>query len=362
LGLYQGKIVKQTLVQYLRDPVTGEPLSLIDAATAYAESIEWGVLRAESGAMYPIVEGVPVLLCREMLSDSQKGPATSFSFTRARATNYTSTTNEDDTQGYLDRYGFEATEGLASFLAAKTMILDAGSARRRYADLYARNSRATVFGIDISHGILNAYRDLGHIPNLHWIQADVANLPFPKGSFDFIGCDEGLHHTPDTRASLNRLLEHLAPGGHIAFRVDKRNGPVREFCDDHIREQTVKMSPEECLKVSEAITRLGKALSELRVTIDIPEEIPILGIRAGKQDLQRFISWNMLRCHWDETLDWESNVIKNFDWYHPLFAHRHTPEEVKGWCEEAGLLIRHFDVEECGISVLGEKPDAAART
>ena len=236
------------------------------------------------------------------------------------------------------------------------MILNAGSARERHADMYARNSPAAVFGIDISDGVLNAYRDLGHIPNLHWIQADLVSLPFPKGFFDFIGCDKGLHHTPDTRASLNKLLEHLAPRGHIAFYVDKRKGPAREFCNDHIREQTVKMTPEDCLAVSEAITRFGKALSELRVTIDIPEDIPILGIRAGKQDLQRFIHWNMFACHWDDTLDWESNVIKNFDWYHPLHAHRHTPEEVKAWCEQAGLSIQHFDVEESGICLLYTSP------
>ena len=27
-----------------------------------------------------------------------------------------------------------------------------------------------------------------------------------------------------------------------------------------------------------------------------------------------------------------SNVITNFDWYHPLHAHRHTPEELRAWC------------------------------
>ena len=83
--------------------------------------------------------------------------------------------------------------------------------------------------------------------------------------------------------------------------------------------------------------------------------IPMLGIKAGKQDLQRFIYWNMFKCYWNDTMDWDANVITNFDWYHPLHAHRHTPEEVRGWCAAEGLAIEHFDEQESGISVRAKK-------
>jgi hypothetical protein len=55
-------------------------------------------------------------------------------------------------------------------------------------------------------------------------------------------------------------------------------------------------------------------------------------------------------------MDWTSNVITNFDWYHPLHAHRHRPEEVRAWCAEERLAVEHFDVVESGISVLARKP------
>ena len=109
------------------------------------------------------------------------------------------------------------------------------------------------------------------------------------------------------------------------------------------------------MRVAESITKLGKALSDLKVTIDVPEAIPILGIPAGKQDIQRFIYWNMFKCYWNDTMDWDANVITNFDWYHPLHAHRHTPEEVRAWCAEEGLEIVHLDVQESGVSVLCRK-------
>jgi hypothetical protein len=63
----------------------------------------------------------------------------------------------------------------------------------------------------------------------------------------------------------------------------------------------------------------------------------------------------MFKCYWNDTMDWDANVITNFDWYHPLHAHRHTPEEVQRWCAEENLHIEHFDVQESGISVLARK-------
>lgn len=347
--------MKQTLVEILRDPVTGERLTLINAAPAGSDTIESGALRSPSGTEYPITEGVPVLVRPDQFAEGQKETVDSFSWKWTKAKNYRSATNAHYIQWYLDRYGFRTEEALSAFLKNKKTILDAGTAHGRDAEMYARNASATVFGIDISYGIRNAYRDLRHIQNLHLIQADLTRLPFPNGFFDFIGCDQVIHHTPNTHESLKHLIDHLAPGGHIAFYVYKKKGPVREFCDDHIRAQAVNMSPEECLKMSEAITKFGKALSDMKITIDIPEDIPILGIKAGKQDLQRFIYWNMFKCYWNDTMDWESNVITNFDWYHPLHAHRHTPEEVQGWCKEGGLEIVHFDVQESGISVLAQK-------
>jgi hypothetical protein len=115
------------------------------------------------------------------------------------------------------------------------------------------------------------------------------------------------------------------------------------------------MSPEDCMKFSEQMTKLGKALSDLKVTIDVPEDIDLLGIKAGKQDIQRFIYWNVFKCYWNDTMDFHSNVITNFDWYHPLHAHRHTRAEVERWCAEEHLSIRHIDEQESGISVLAQK-------
>jgi SAM-dependent methyltransferase len=346
--------MKPTLVEFLRDPVSGEPLTLSDAKYDGTEIVS-GKLSSAGGSTYPIDGGVPALVRADQFAEGQKETVDSFSWKWQRATNYRSSTLGHYLQWYLDRYGFGTEAKLAEFLASKTRILDAGTAHGRDAEMYSRNTKAQIFGLDISYGVRTAYKDLGGVANLNFVQGDLTRLPFAPGSFDFIGCDQVIHHTPSTRESLGHLVTRLASGGHICFYVYKKKGPVREFCDDHIRAQTVHMSPDDCLKVSEAITKFGKMLSDLKLTIDVPEDIPILGIKAGKQDLQRFIYWNMFKCYWNDTMDWDSNVITNFDWYHPLHAHRHTKEEVEAWCREEQLGIEHMDIQESGISVRARK-------
>ncbi len=347
--------MKRTLVEALRDPVTGETLTLRDAVPTEGAEVLEGELVAPSGHAYPVVGGVPMLVRADRFAEGQKETVDSFSYKWDHAKNYRTATEGHYVSWYLQRYGFGDAAGLARFLEGKRTILDAGTAHGRDAKQYVEGSSATVYGIDISSGIRNAYRDLATIDRLHLVQADLGRLPFAPGFFDFIGCDQVIHHTPDTRASVAHLVTRLAPGGHLAFYVYRKKGPVREFCDDHIRASTVHMSPEDCMRVSEAITKFGKALSDMKITIDVPEDIPLLGIKAGKQDLQRFLYWNMFKCYWNDTMDWESNVITNFDWYHPLHAHRHTREEVTAWCAEEGLTIEHLDEQESGISVLARK-------
>lgn len=346
--------MKPSLLPHLRCPITGAPLT--HQGPTAADEIREGALLAPDGTRYPVERGVPYLLDPAQFKPGQAETVDSFSSKWQLARNYRTQTREHYVAWYLERYGFGDINGLARFLQDKTRILDAGTGHGRDAEMYATTApHAQVFGIDISTGIHNAHDDLGHLPNLNLVRADLTRLPFPPEFFDFIACDQVIHHTPDTRESFQRLLPFLAKDGHIAIYVYKKKGPVREFCDDYIRERTVPMSVEQCMAFSEAMTHLGRALAELKTRVYLPVEIPILEIPAGWHDVQRLIYWHMCKCYWNDTMDWEANVITNFDWYHPLHAHRHTPDEVRGWFEQAGLEVVHFHVMESGISVLGRK-------
>lgn len=43
------------------------------------------------------------------------------------------------------------------------------------------------------------------------------------------------------------------------------------------------------------MTKLGQALAELGVEVDVPEDIPYLGIRAGRHDVHRLIYWHVAK-------------------------------------------------------------------
>lgn len=350
--------MKQSLLDFIVCPADREPLKLETTRTEGAEILE-GTLTCRAGHRYPITGGVPRLLAPEVLAaQAREQSRQSFSakWKRIPEFGHEEASRQIYVKWYLERYGFGTMDGLRDFLADKRAVLEAGTGVGRDALLYAQNTKGQVFALDQTDSINSAYRHGGHLPNLHLLQADLTVMPFREGGFDYVASDQVIHHTPNTESAFKYLVRFVAPGGQIAVYVYKLKGPIREFCDDFLRAHYTKASEEECYNFSRAMTLLGKALADLKIEFEVPEAIPILGIPAGRQNLQRFIYWHVFKCYWNDSLDFETNVMTNFDWYHPPFAFRHTPEEVQRWCTECGLKVVHFDVVESGISVRAQKP------
>jgi arsenite methyltransferase len=179
--------------------------------------------------------------------------------------------------------------------------------------------------------------------------------PFRTGIFDFIISEGVLHHTPDTRQAFQALVPLLAPGGEFAFYVYRKKAPLREYADDYIRQQIQDLPPDRAWEMMEPLTELGRVLSELRATLEITDDIEVLGIKAGKYDLQRLIYYNMFKCYWNGRLTFDENVLVNFDWYYPRYAWRHTEGEIRQWLRDVGLELVHESIEDAGITVRGKK-------
>jgi SAM-dependent methyltransferase len=340
--------LKSSIVDLIRSPFDGSPLKLEVSAGTESEVVT-GVLRDGGGRCYPIIEGIP------LFAEAESGDETFDCKWQRIGDSYghEGATRRIRQQWYLDRFGFRDEAGLHGFLKDKKTILDAGCGSGVDSAMFAESGR-TVVAVDLSRDAAQAtYRHLGKWPNVHVLQADLCRLPFGGGAFDYISCDQVLHHTPDTAKSFVALARHLAPGGHLALYVYSRKAPIREFTDDYLRRRTTEMSNEECYEFSRQITLLGRALSELNAKVTLPEAVPLLGIPAGTHDVQRLIYWNVMKCFWNPEYDFETNVMINFDWYHPKFAWRHTPEEVRGWFEKAGLEVERLDVIPSGISAVG---------
>src|SRR5262245_62088940 len=71
--------------------------------------------------------------------------------------------------------------------------------------------------------------------------------------------------------------------------------------------------------------------------------------------LEGKLSSRFAKLYWGEGLTFEESHRVNFDWYHPVYAHRHTEAELRRWCEDGGLTITHLDAQESGYTVRAVK-------
>ncbi|MBL8016059.1 MAG: class I SAM-dependent methyltransferase [Ignavibacteria bacterium] len=211
-------------------------------------------------------------------------------------------------------------------------------------------------GVDISDAIEVAKERFkeASLPG-EFLKVSVLDLPVPENSIDIIFSEGVLHHTDSTERSIKYLTGKLKKDGLFMFYVYVKKAPIREFTDDHIRQQISGMNNDEAWNALMPLTKLGKALADLNTEIDVPEDIPYLGIKKGRIDIQRFFYWYICKMWVRPEVNLNEMNIVNFDWFRPLNCQRHTPEEVKEYCSKAGLEIEHMDVQESGITVVAKK-------
>ena len=123
------------------------------------------------------------------------------------------------------------------------------------------------------------------------------------------------------------LRKKLKTGGTVTTYVYRKKSVIREFVDDYVRERIKDMPIDEALEVMDGFTKLGKAFADLKATVELEEDIPILDIKKGTYDVQRFLHWNVMKCFWNDDFDFHTNNIINLDWYHPEFCFRFEPKE-----------------------------------
>lgn len=207
-------------------------------------------------------------------------------------------------------------------------------------------------GVDISDSVLTAQKEFEQreYPG-EFIQTSLMDIPVEDESVDVIFSEGVLHHTDSVRDAINYLATKLRMGGHFLFYVYKKKSPLREYSDDLVREHLMPMDNEEAWEALMPLSKLGKALGELNATVEIPEDIPCLGIPKGTVDVQRLFYWHVCKAYYRPEMSIEEMNYVNFDWFRPLNCIRSTPEEVQQYCEEAGLKIDFMDVQEAGITV-----------
>lgn len=287
-------------------------------------------------------------------SNAENQKQTNKSFSK-KWTEYEKTSEKDklyalQKEWYLELYGFTNEDDLASFLKTKKFILDAGCGLGYKAEWFAKLSpKSLVIGMDFSDAVCVAAENYKNISNLFFIKGDIAKLPFKDNTIDYVSCDQVLQHTQIPEDTFTELTRVTSINGEFSCYVYAKKAVPRELLDDYFRIKCKDISHEDMMKLSEQLTQLGKTLTDLNIEIDVPN-IPLLDIKGGKYDLQRFIYWNFMKCYWNESLGQDTSLYVNYDWYSPSNAKRYSEEEYREMISDNKLEINYFHIEEACFS------------
>jgi SAM-dependent methyltransferase len=309
-------------------------------------------------AQFPVKNGIPRFVASEAYTSSF-----SFEWKSWRRTQF------DTAHRKTSSVSFAASTGVRPESLAGKLVLDAGCGSGRYMDVMAR-AGAEVVGLDLSLAVEVAHENLGSLPNCHFIQADLLQLPFRRETFDFIYSLGVLHHTPNTKRAFVNLARTLQPGGEIAIWVY----PLRRLTET-FHYFPHRVNEVLALDVNYQIpTRWSGLLHRLARPLD--------WIMENSSAMQRVFttrlptSWLYRLCHVAIPLyyfyrlplffpfrlvtkiamdpDPEWRVLDTFDWYSPRYQWKHTYPEVLAWFEAEGL--KEIAILPRPVAVRGKQP------
>lgn len=211
-------------------------------------------------------------------------------------------------------------------------------------------------GVDMSSAIEQArddYERLGY--NVGLLQAELNTLPFSSETFDFVFCPGVLHYTIDMQEAIQSLARVLKRGGRFASWIYKRQKPIRHLTDDYIRSVISQMAPQDGFEAVKPLTKLGMALGQIKEELDIPEDIPFLGIKKGKYNLQRFFYYHIMKLFYNPELPFQRHVVNNWNAYYPKHVQFLPPEQIKSFFETLNFRFEIWNEEGNGIAVIAVK-------
>ena len=119
---------------------------------------------------------------------------------------------KDAAERLLDLVQLQPTERVLD-VACGTGIVARRAARRL--------EPGAVTGVDLNEGMLAVARKAAAAEGVQidWRQGNVEDLPFPRGAFDAVFCQQAAQFFPDPVAALREMRRVLAPDGRIGLGV-----------------------------------------------------------------------------------------------------------------------------------------------
>lgn len=105
-----------------------------------------------------------------------------------------------------------------------TNILDLGCGEETYIEDLVKIENNNLYGIDISDYVIDIHtRNYQGHSNVKFIACPAEQLPFEKGYFDLVICDELIEHVPHTNVLLDEIERILKKDGVLILSTPNRN-------------------------------------------------------------------------------------------------------------------------------------------
>jgi len=293
--------LKPRLLSLLACPECTSDLRLDAQTKDGPEIVEGSLACTKCNTRFPIRNGIPRFVPHDAYVDTF-----SFEWNRFRDVQIDIRNATDESER-----SFRLITGWApGDLSGKT-VLDVGVGAGRYAEVASRWG-AEVVGVDLSFAVDAAYDTIGRRENVHIVQADLFRPPFRRETFDAVYSMGVLHHTPDTRKAFEAVTPLLKRGGDFAVFLYAHGHYC--FFSDLWRKLTTRLP-----------YRVIYWLAWLSIPVYPLYRIPGIGLCF------RFL-FPMSR-HPKGRWRW----LDTFDWYTPMYQHKHTWPEVHEWFLSGGF-------------------------
>ncbi|MBY0551040.1 MAG: methyltransferase domain-containing protein [Candidatus Obscuribacterales bacterium] len=213
------------------------------------------------------------------------------------------------------------------FVKGKT-VLDCGCGKGRHINVMAEAGAEVIIGVDIGGAIDVAYENVGHLPNVHIVQGDVANLPIAPVA-DFAYSLGVLDHMLSPAAGLASMAKRIHDKGSIAIWVygAENNGWITTFINPFRLAVTSRLSPGPLKMVSGTMATPVYLWSHfvVRPWKSLQKSVPLPSLFY--QDYMLYIS------------DFDFTEIHHITHDHLVapVANYSSQNEVRSWFEGAGL-------------------------
>lgn len=297
----------RTLLDVLVDPKTGDRLSLLDDTGD--DRIDEGTLVSAGGRSYPIVRGVPRLVPGE-----DYGSSFGLQWNRFARVQLDSATG-----AAYSRRRFDDETGWSPAELEGRWVVDIGCGSGRFAEI-AAGYGANVVAVDLSSAVDAAQGNLGHLPNVHVVQADLRYLPVRRDAIDRLYCLGVLQHTPDPIESARALVRALPAGGRFAFTIYGR-GPLTYANTKYlVRPLTRRLPPERLLAATE------RAMPVLFPATSFLYSLPTVGrVFSFVIPVANYVD----RTELTSEARYQESILDTFDMLSPRYDRPVTVEEVR---------------------------------